>query len=62
MSSRGLWVPVHDEEWDGDVPSGIDGAKMSSSSHEIDSGITTYITAGSGDLRGESLGMRHEPI
>jgi phosphatidylethanolamine N-methyltransferase len=19
-STRGLWVPVHDEEWDGDVP------------------------------------------
>jgi phosphatidylethanolamine N-methyltransferase len=42
ISSRGLWVPVHDEEWDGDVPSGIDGTKMSSSSHEIDSGVVTF--------------------
>ena len=24
ISSLGMWVPIHDEEWDGDIPVGIE--------------------------------------
>lgn len=24
VSSLGMWLPVHDEEWDGDIPLGLD--------------------------------------
>lgn len=36
-SSLGMWLPVHDEEWDGDVPIGIveGGAKDTPTSGEV---------------------------
>ncbi|KAF7373639.1 Phosphatidylethanolamine N-methyltransferase [Mycena sanguinolenta] len=42
-SSMGLWVPVHDEEWDGDVPLGVPRALAGSSqATEADSGVVTF--------------------
>ncbi|KAJ6463566.1 phosphatidylethanolamine N-methyltransferase [Mycena sanguinolenta] len=42
-SSMGLWVPVHDEEWDGDVPLGVPRALAGSSQvSEADSGVITF--------------------
>ncbi|KAF8192821.1 phosphatidylethanolamine N-methyltransferase [Mycena galopus ATCC 62051] len=42
-SSLGLWVPVHDEEWDGDVPLGFPRpAAGGSQQSEADSGVVTF--------------------
>jgi hypothetical protein len=39
-SSLGMWVPVHDEEWDGDVPLGLDRPDLPQTDSE--SGIVTF--------------------
>ncbi|KAF7307888.1 Phosphatidylethanolamine N-methyltransferase [Mycena kentingensis (nom. inval.)] len=48
-SSLGMWVPVHDEEWDGDVPLGLGlglglgkPAAGSSKNADVDSGRVTF--------------------
>ncbi|KAJ7054689.1 phosphatidylethanolamine N-methyltransferase [Mycena amicta] len=44
-SSLGMWVPVHDEEWDGDVPLGLGlgiPAAGSSKNAETDAGTLTF--------------------
>ncbi|KAJ6492894.1 phospholipid methyltransferase-domain-containing protein [Mycena vitilis] len=42
-SSMGLWVPVHDEEWDGDVPVGCSRpAAGSSQNSDADNGVVTF--------------------
>ncbi|KAK7055518.1 phosphatidylethanolamine N-methyltransferase [Favolaschia claudopus] len=42
-SSLGMWVPVHDEEWDGDVPLGLSRPTAGSSrASDIDCGIITF--------------------
>ncbi|KAJ6554459.1 phosphatidylethanolamine N-methyltransferase [Mycena capillaripes] len=42
-SSMGFWVPVHDEEWDGDVPLGSPRPVASSSQDsDADSGVVTF--------------------
>ncbi|GLB44428.1 putative catalyzes the first step of the methylation pathway of phosphatidylcholine biosynthesis, the SAM-dependent methylation of phosphatidylethanolamine (PE) to phosphatidylmonomethylethanolamine (PMME) [Lyophyllum shimeji] len=43
-SSLGMWVPVHDEEWEGDVFLGLGGASStpSSSSSKVTSGTVTF--------------------
>jgi phosphatidylethanolamine N-methyltransferase len=39
----GLWVPVHDEEWDGDVPLGlIHPLTRGSQDSENESGVVTF--------------------
>ncbi|KAF8890763.1 phosphatidylethanolamine N-methyltransferase [Infundibulicybe gibba] len=39
-SSLGMWVPVHDEEWDGDVPLGLD--RPINSHYDCESGVVTF--------------------
>jgi phosphatidylethanolamine N-methyltransferase len=40
-SSMGMWAPVHDEEWDGDVPSGQ--SRPSVSAHtDSETGVITF--------------------
>ncbi|THU85514.1 phosphatidylethanolamine N-methyltransferase [Dendrothele bispora CBS 962.96] len=39
-SSLGMWVPVHDDEWDGDVPLGLDRPDLPRTDSE--SGIVTF--------------------
>ncbi|CAK5271251.1 unnamed protein product [Mycena citricolor] len=41
-SSMGLWVPVHGEEWDGDVPLGIVSSGAGSSASDVQSGMITF--------------------
>lgn len=42
-SSMGLWVPVHDEEWDGDVPLGIERPSAGGSHNaETENGVVTF--------------------
>ncbi|KAJ6578767.1 phosphatidylethanolamine N-methyltransferase [Mycena vulgaris] len=42
-SSMGLWVPVHDEEWDGDVPLGLARPSAGGSQNsETESGMVTF--------------------
>ncbi|KAJ7270623.1 phospholipid methyltransferase-domain-containing protein [Mycena haematopus] len=42
-SSMGLWVPVHNEEWDGDVPLCFPRPSAGSSQgSEVDSGVVTF--------------------
>ncbi|KAJ7153467.1 phosphatidylethanolamine N-methyltransferase [Mycena crocata] len=42
-SSMGLWVPVHDEEWDGDVPLGLSRPSAGGSRNsETESGMVTF--------------------
>ncbi|KAJ7730239.1 phosphatidylethanolamine N-methyltransferase [Mycena maculata] len=40
-SSMGLWVPVHDEEWDGDLPLGV-SRPYANDSQNSESGIVTF--------------------
>lgn len=47
VSSFGMWLPVHDEEWDGDIPLGLD---RSSSPEDSDGGVLTF--------RGDTLPWR----
>ncbi|KAI3614456.1 phosphatidylethanolamine n-methyltransferase [Moniliophthora roreri] len=39
-SSMGMWVPVYDEEWDGDVPLGLDRPDVPM--RESESGVVTF--------------------
>ncbi|KIK66289.1 hypothetical protein GYMLUDRAFT_157632 [Collybiopsis luxurians FD-317 M1] len=39
-SSMGMWVPVHDEEWDGDIPLGLDRPDVPVKDSE--SGVVTF--------------------
>ena len=39
-SAMGMWLPVFDEEWDGDVPLGL--ARVSSSHRDADVGTVTF--------------------
>ncbi|KAJ4480883.1 phospholipid methyltransferase-domain-containing protein [Lentinula aciculospora] len=39
-SSMGMWVPVHDEEWDGDIPLGLDRPDVPLKDSE--SGVVTF--------------------
>ncbi|KAL0952661.1 hypothetical protein HGRIS_006904 [Hohenbuehelia grisea] len=39
-SSMGMWVPVYDDEWDGDIPLGLD--KPSAASGETETGTVTF--------------------
>ncbi|KAJ7123762.1 phospholipid methyltransferase-domain-containing protein, partial [Mycena epipterygia] len=43
-SSMGMWVPVHDEEWDGDVPLGLarPSASGSQDSDDTERGMVTF--------------------
>ncbi|KAJ7042973.1 phosphatidylethanolamine N-methyltransferase [Mycena alexandri] len=42
-SSMGLWVPVHDEEWDGDIPLGLARPSAGRSQEsDGDSGVVTF--------------------
>ncbi|KAJ7161076.1 phosphatidylethanolamine N-methyltransferase [Mycena filopes] len=41
-SSMGLWVPVHDEEWDGDVPLGLTHPPAGRSQDESERGVVTF--------------------
>ncbi|KAJ7827877.1 phosphatidylethanolamine N-methyltransferase [Mycena olivaceomarginata] len=42
-SSLGMWVPVHDEEWDGDVPLGLPRPSAGGSQEsDADSGVVTF--------------------
>lgn len=36
----GMWVPVHDDEWDGDVP--LDLAKRRTSNSDMENGKTMF--------------------
>ncbi|KAF9262041.1 hypothetical protein L218DRAFT_960639 [Marasmius fiardii PR-910] len=40
-SSMGMWVPVHNEEWDGDVPLGLED-RPEMSIRESESGVVTF--------------------
>ncbi|KAJ6625971.1 phospholipid methyltransferase-domain-containing protein [Mycena sp. CBHHK59/15] len=40
-SSMGMWVPVHDEEWDGDVPLGLTRPSTATDEHS-ESGVITF--------------------
>jgi phosphatidylethanolamine N-methyltransferase len=38
-----MWVPVHDEEWDGDVPLGLPRPSAGGSQEsDADSGVVTF--------------------
>ncbi|KDQ23980.1 hypothetical protein PLEOSDRAFT_1048295 [Pleurotus ostreatus PC15] len=39
-SSMGMWVPVHDDEWDGDIPLGRD--KPIAPQHESETGVVVF--------------------
>ncbi|KAF8154235.1 phospholipid methyltransferase-domain-containing protein [Crassisporium funariophilum] len=39
-SSMGMWLPVHDEEWDGDVPLGL--TRVPSLQHDAEKGTVTF--------------------
>ena len=39
-SSLGMWVPVHDDEWDGDIPRGLE--RSDSPTRETGSGEVTF--------------------
>lgn len=41
MSSLGMWVPVHDEEWDGDIPLGV-GRPGPSGSKDSQEGMVVF--------------------
>lgn len=36
----GMWVPVHDDEWDGDIPLGRD--KPIAPQHESETGVVVF--------------------
>ncbi|KAF8636076.1 hypothetical protein AX17_003783 [Amanita inopinata Kibby_2008] len=40
VSSLGMWLPVHDEEWDGDIPLGLE--RPSYPHQDSDSGVLTF--------------------
>jgi phosphatidylethanolamine N-methyltransferase len=40
ISSFGMWLPIYDEEWDGDVPLGL--TRVSSSQRDADVGTVTF--------------------
>jgi phosphatidylethanolamine N-methyltransferase len=40
VSSMGMWVPVHDEEWDGDVPLCLD--RPVTPTRDSESGVVTF--------------------
>ena len=39
-SSMGMWLPVYDEEWDGDVPLGL--TRVPSPHRDADMGTVTF--------------------
>lgn len=41
-SSLGMWVPVHDEEWDGDTPIGEGGQPTSPTDEGDESGMVVF--------------------
>lgn len=38
----GMWAPVHDEEWDGDLPLGLDRPAGPKRDDDMDSGTVTF--------------------
>ena len=40
IASMGMWLPVYDEEWDGDVPLGL--TRVSSLQRDADEGTVTF--------------------
>lgn len=40
MSSLGMWVPVHNEEWNGDVPLGLE--RPPSPRRDSEGGVVTF--------------------
>lgn len=55
-SSLGMWVPVHDEEWDGDIPIGED-SQMSTPAEGEDSSANDE-ESGTVVFKGDSLPWR----
>lgn len=42
ISSLGKWVPVYDEEWDGDVPLGLERPVCPPSPGDSERGVVTF--------------------
>ncbi|KAJ7574037.1 phospholipid methyltransferase-domain-containing protein [Mycena floridula] len=42
ISSLGMWVPVYDEEWDGDVPLGLERPACPPTPGDSESGVVTF--------------------
>lgn len=42
ISSLGKWVPVYDEEWDGDVPLGLERPVSPPSPGDSEKGVVTF--------------------
>ena len=40
ITSLGMWIPVYDEEWDGDVPLGL--TRVLGSQRDADEGTVTF--------------------
>ncbi|KAI0339118.1 phosphatidylethanolamine N-methyltransferase [Trametopsis cervina] len=42
VSSLGMWVPVHDEEWDGDIPKSLSSPNKSITENEVEHGEVVF--------------------